>query len=74
MPPHVDSTDVKLPTFSPHELLGMSFVHTDANGNQQKAAVVKKINDADAQNHQNLKFLLKLGDGELEEIIEYTSW
>ena len=72
MPPHVDPADVKLPTFSPHELLGMSFVHTDANGNQQKATVVKKINDADAQNHQNLKFLLKLGDGELEEIIGYT--
>ena len=50
----------------------MSFVHTDSNGNQQKATVVKKINDADAQTHQNLKFLLKLGDGELEEIIGYT--
>ena len=72
LPPHVDPADVKLPSFSPHELLGMSFVHTDANGNQQKATVVKKINDADAQNHQNLKFLLKLGDGEMEEVIGYT--
>ena len=33
---------------------------------------MKKINDWDAKNHKNIKFLLKLGDGEIEELIAYT--
>ena len=36
------------------------------------AKVVRQIMDCDAENHQQIKFLLALGDGELEEIISYN--
>ena len=34
--------------------------------------MVRKIMDRDAENHQQIKFLLSLGDGKLEEIISYN--
>ena len=37
-----------------------------------RAKVVRKIMDRDAENHQQIKFLLVLGDGKLEEIISYN--
>ena len=37
-----------------------------------RAKVVRKIMDRDAENHQQIKFLLALGDGKLEEIISYN--
>ena len=37
-----------------------------------RAEVVRKIMDRDAENHQQIKFLLVLGDGKLEEIISYN--
>ena len=33
---------------------------------------MRKINDIDAENHQNLKMLSKLGDGEVEDIMSYV--
>ena len=36
------------------------------------AKVVRKIMDWDAKNHSQIKFLLALGDGQLEEIISYN--
>ena len=32
----------------------------------------QKINDLEAANHQNIKFLLKLGDEDTEELISYV--
>ena len=37
-----------------------------------RAKVVQQIIDCDANNHQQIKFLLSLGDGALEEIISYN--
>ena len=37
-----------------------------------RAKVIRKVLDRDAENHQNIKFLLSLGDDELEEIISYN--
>ena len=34
-----------------------------------RSKVVRKINDFDAKNHKNLKFLLHLGAGDVEELI-----
>jgi hypothetical protein len=34
--------------------------------------VVKMIKDRDAENHQNIKFLMAIGDGTLEELISYN--
>ena len=66
------STPRKLPRISPHELLGMTYLKEKENGEKVRARVVKKINDDDAANHHNIKFLLELGDGETEEIISYV--
>ena len=37
-----------------------------------RAKVVQKIMDQDEMNHQKIKFLLSLGDGQLKEIISYN--
>ena len=60
-----------LPQFSPEELIGMSFVHQH-DGHDYHAKVIRKVLDRDARDHQEIKFLLSLGDGELEELIAYN--
>ena len=62
---------VNIPIFSPNELLGMMVLreHDDTMGH---AKVVRKIMDWDEMNHQKIKFLLSLGDRQLEEIISYN--
>ena len=57
--------------FSPDELLGMTILRP-VDDELVRATVVKKIMDRDAENHQQIKFLLALGDGKLEEIISYN--
>ena len=65
---------LNLPKFAPEELIGMTFLkdppHSD--GEPMRAKVVRQIMDRDAENHQQIKFLLAMGDGELEELIEYN--
>ena len=41
-------------------------------GDLIRAKVVRKIMDHDAENHNQIKFLLALGDGQLEELISYN--
>ena len=65
------SEPVQLPVFSPDELLGMTILRP-VDDELVRAKVVRKIMDRDAENHQQIKFLLALGDGKLEEIISYN--
>ena len=62
---------VQLPIFSPDELLVMTILRP-VDDELVRAKVVRKIMDRDAENHQQIKFLLTLGDGKLEEIISYN--
>ena len=62
---------VELPVFSPEELLGMT-VLCEIDDEVLWVKVVRKVIDHDSENHQQIKFLLALGDGELEEIISYN--
>ena len=55
--------------FSPEELPGLTFLRELPDGQKVRAKVIRKIEDLDAQNHTNIKFLLDLGDGGAEEII-----
>ena len=71
-PPDIVSSDVKVPAFSPEELIGKSFIHSIDDGTKFKATVTKKIGDMDAKNHQNIKFLIDVGDGGHEDIISYV--
>ena len=70
--PEYDPEKVKLPKFSPEELLGLTFLHDTADGQRVRAEVVKRIQDRDSENHQNIKFIIKYGDPEYEEIISYN--
>jgi len=66
-----DASEIKLPRFSPDELTGMTFLRELDNGRSCRAKIVQKILDKDAQNHQNIKFLVKVGDNDFDEIISY---
>jgi hypothetical protein len=46
-------------------------VRTLDDGTSYRATVLWKIQDLDAENHANIKFLVKLGDGEFDDIIVY---
>ena len=72
LPPEVNPEEVMLPTFTPTELLGMTFLHNADDGHQYKAVVTKKINDLDSENHQNSKFVVKIANGAYEEILGYN--
>ena len=48
----LDSQEVRVPKFTPEELIGLTFLHERENGDRVRAQVVKKIIDHDAQNHQ----------------------
>ena len=52
----------------------MTFLKTrpDGDGDSMRAKVVCQIMDQDAENYQQIKFLLSLGDGELKELISYN--
>jgi hypothetical protein len=66
----VDPADLKLPVFSPEELLGLSFLKKTDDGQTMRAKVVRKIRDMDSDNHQQIKFLVEIGgDDQLDEIL-----
>ena len=67
----IDPTLLKLPSFSPDELLGKTFTRTYEPGDSYKATVIKRINDAHATNQHDVKFLLDIGDGAFDELISY---
>ena len=47
---------ISLSTFSPEELIGMTFLRDVDDGQRLRAKVVRHVIDCDAQNHHNLKF------------------
>ena len=49
----------------------MSFIRQH-DGHDYRAKDIRKVLDRDARDHQEIKFLLSLGDGELEELIAYN--
>ena len=67
-----DLPDYEPPVLTPEELLGLTFLKEQENGDVIHAKVEKQVMDKDAKNHKNIKFLLNLGDGELEELITYN--
>ena len=61
-----------LPRFSPSELIGRTFLYEMENGEKLRAEVARKLNDWDSQNHKNIKFLLKIGNSGVEEVMSYA--
>jgi hypothetical protein len=53
------------------QLIVNTFVRTLDDGIRYRATVLRKIQDLEAENHVNIKFLVELGDGKFDEIIAY---
>ena len=68
----IEPTKLKLPRFSPDELMGQTFIRTDEEGNHYAAKIVRKITDKDAENYKKIQFLVEIGDGKYDEIISYN--
>jgi hypothetical protein len=58
--------------YSPEELVGLTVLREQEDGTVIRAVVEKQLMDKDADNHKNIKFILSLGDGELDELITYN--
>ena len=69
-----DSSIPEMPhlRFAPEDLPGMTFLRETPDGQKVRAEVVRKIDDLNAQNHKDIKFLLKLGDTDAEELMTYV--
>jgi hypothetical protein len=69
-----DSMEVRIPKFSPDDLLGMQFIYTKDDGAEVKATVKSKVYDRDAENHQKIKMLVDLGeeDDKVQDLIMYN--
>jgi hypothetical protein len=68
----IDPPNLKLPHFSPDELLGLTFIRDMDDGRKFRATVARQIVDNDAANHQRIKFLVEMSNGQLDEIIAYN--
>ena len=69
---HTNLSSLNLPKFSPEELTGLTFIREMDDGQKYCAKIMQTIIDNDVTNHEKIKFLLKLGHGENDEIIEYN--
>ena len=63
---------VKLPRFTPEELMGLSFLHELPDGQKVRAKIVKKIQDLDAANHERIKMIVAYDDDRIEELMSYN--
>ena len=62
----------KKPSFSVEELIQRTFLYDVKDDQRMRAEIIKKIDDDDAKNHQNIKFLCKIGTDNAEEILTYN--
>ena len=70
--PDYDPENIKLPKFSPQELIGLTFLHDTEDGQRIRAEVIKHNKDREGENHKNIKFVIEYGDPVYEEIIAYV--
>ena len=67
-------TKVKLPKFSPADLLGVKYLHERADGSKLRAKVIRKLQSDAEDAHKQIRFLIQMGDGEqtVDDVISYT--
>jgi hypothetical protein len=58
--------------FSPEELIGLTFIRELPDGQRVRAEVSRRLEEWDAKNHINIRFLLTIGDAQIEEIMAYN--
>ena len=69
--PLYDPEHTRLPSFSPEELLGRTFLHDTPDGQRVHATIMKRLNELDHDNQRNIRFLIEYGDPVFEEIMSY---
>ena len=66
-------SDLKLPNFTPQELVGLTFTHDIGDGKTYKAkAVTSSKYGQGSRRPQTSTFLIEIGDAELDELISYN--
>ncbi len=60
---HLDQSRLRLPTIDPNQIMGKQFIK-NVHGNPHKAKVIEELEEG--------KYLVKIGDGEREEILTYN--
>ena len=64
---------MKLPRFSPDELVGKTFTMPSGDDDGlYRATVIRKVEDLDAADHQRIEFLVEFGHNNHEAIIAYN--
>jgi hypothetical protein len=61
-----------LPKFLPEELLGLTFLRELDDGKSYRAKIVQNIIDNDNSNHEKIKFLVEIGEGQFDETLTYN--
>jgi hypothetical protein len=53
--------------------MGRTFIFQPDNGTSYRAKILRKFQDHDSENHNKIKFLVELGDGDFDEIVSYNT-
>jgi hypothetical protein len=64
-----EPSDLLLPEFSEDELLGQTHLREMEDGQWMRARVSRKTQDVDANNHQQIKFLIEVSEGTFDKIV-----
>jgi hypothetical protein len=65
-------SELRLPSFTPAELLNQTFIRENDAGQKLRAKVIRQVQEMDDDNHRKIKFLVELGDGEIDKLIDYN--
>ena len=71
-----DPGALRMPRFTPEELMGKVFLlpqEMAPDGKPMRAEVVRKVQDMNAENHQNIKMIVKIGDESVEQLLDYAT-
>jgi hypothetical protein len=62
----------QLPSFDPDDLIGRTFLWPMGNGEHHRATIIRKVIDNSDGNDMEVKFLLKIDDGRVDEIVTHN--
>jgi hypothetical protein len=71
-PVPVNPSELKLPRFTPEQLLGVTFVRELDDSKSYRAKIVRRIKDKQDEDSAAIKFIVELGEVEYDEILTYN--
>ena len=69
---YIERSELRLPKFTPEELLGLTFIRETADGQKVRAKIVRQIIELEDKAHEKIKFLCELGESQIDELITYN--